>query len=69
MDGRCIGCRWWKPDNDLGEGWGECELTHARGIDPIYPETIAIASDWSAREAILQTHETFGCVQFAASDA
>jgi hypothetical protein len=70
---RCATCQHWEryeqpnPYDEL-PGWGECDLTmlgYCPGAfhEPEYPDTLAYAIDAEVRQAILRTHQTFGCVQ------
>lgn len=77
MSGLCKDCRHWLTTADtytVPTGWGECDKTwlQADAAGGGYagagmPKgTLAMATDWSAYKAVLQTHPDFGCVQFEA---
>lgn len=43
---------------------GKCVLAESESGHPINAESLAVAIDCDDYEAVLRTHETFGCVQF-----
>lgn len=79
----CANCKHWsrndppRPDQDQSlrdrypqshdPAWGQCELA-AYDHEYAHPESKALVADQDAH-VWLNTHETFGCVQFEAGDA
>lgn len=65
MSGLCKDCKHWKRTIPAVEDWGSCALTMSIAGEPV-EETLAWAKDDIPEAAELQTHASFGCVQFEA---
>jgi hypothetical protein len=58
---RCKNCKFW---DDAKNGWGSCKLTWTTNMHPDHEQSLAIAYDFEGYSAQLNTHQTFGCVQW-----
>lgn len=61
---RCKTCKWWEVYNRKKDEWGSCGLADSNRAVAEYPQSLAIAQDYEAHMAYLETHRTFGCVQW-----
>lgn len=60
---RCKNCRWWT-DVSAKMQWGDCGKAASDNAEPVEPDSLAVAYDFEGYMATLQTHATFGCVQW-----
>lgn len=60
---RCKNCKWWEADTSEDE-WASCGLADSYNANPEHETSKAIAYDFEGYMAHLQTHKTFGCVQW-----
>lgn len=60
---RCKTCEHWRVGDPV-EGWGSCKLAKSKNMQPVAPESLAVAFDSEGYMAELNTHHTFGCVQW-----
>jgi hypothetical protein len=71
MDGRCVTCKWWAPNDgyqgDLPEGWRICVLVTG-DFDPDEPQVQAAVLNQFASDGQLATASDFGCVLHALRD-
>lgn len=67
MGGRCQACKWWERHGP-GEDRGFCSRFDTDEVGRGDTGALAWLRD-SFRDALFETHETFGCVQHEPRDA
>lgn len=70
--GRCKTCKHWgrnRKDNWAPGEWADCALAAKSDGAYEHPESLAHADDCEDYLASLETHATFGCVQYAEKGA
>jgi hypothetical protein len=64
MAKRCKNCAWWKTEEWMSKGWGECAMATTAGGMIQHEESLSMAIDFESYQASLITNEKFGCVQW-----
>lgn len=68
---RCRTCRWWRKHKQPEQGTvgrGLCELARSLDMEPVHPDSLAVALDEENLKATLETDPEFGCVQWQARE-
>lgn len=65
---RCATCKWWEPFGPRNQ-WGDCQLTIRTEYGKKHDHTLAVVESPSSfggepSDNVLETHMTFGCVQY-----
>lgn len=70
IEPRCKQCQHWTAHAiSPSDGWGNCALGETGWSLPTVATTTARAQDCEGMHAWLETHETFGCVQWEQEQA